>query len=137
MSRTAIVEMLQAGVADKHIARELHVHSRRVRALRRELGIPVHKPGPTGASSVDELFWRRAQPTDDGHLLWTGATTVLRVGHEGPKTTAGRVAFRIKYGRDPVGKVLPGCGADRCVHPDHVEDQPIRDSYRAIFGTAA
>jgi hypothetical protein len=51
--------------------------------------------------------------------------------------TAYRIAFQIRHGREPVGYVKPGCEFDGCVHPDHVEDQPMRDQYAAIFGAAA
>jgi hypothetical protein len=134
--RADIAELLHAGWSDKRVASQLHVHRRQVREARRVLRLPAHKPGPP-ATPIEDLFWRRAQRTEDGHLLWTGATTVLRAGNQGPRTTAGRVAFRIKHDRDPVGKVLPGCDRPGCIHPDHVEDQPMRDQYRAIFGAAA
>jgi hypothetical protein len=51
--------------------------------------------------------------------------------------TAYRIAFQIRWGREPVGYVKPGCEYDGCVHPEHVEDQPMREQYAAIFGAAA
>lgn len=45
-------------------------------------------------------------------------------------------AFRQKYDRPPIGRVQAGCGTPRCVHPDHVEDQPMREQYNTIFGGA-
>jgi hypothetical protein len=134
--RADIAELLHAGWSDKAIATHVHTHRRVVRDARRALRLPALKPGPQ-AASIEDLFWRRAQRTDDGHLLWTGATTVLRAGNQGPRTTAGRLAFRLKHHRDPVGRVLPGCDRPGCIHPDHVEDQPMRDTFRAIFGAAS
>lgn len=137
MTRAAITELLHAGWSDKAIARQLHVGRPRVRAVRAELGLPQHKPGPTPAATVDDLFWRRAQPTDDGHLLWPHASIGIRAGHDGPRVTAARVAFRIGNGREPVGKVTTGCDRPGCIHPAHVEDRPMRATYTAIFGAAS
>ena len=136
-TRNAIVELLCAGYSDRAIARQVHARTTRVAEIRAVLGLPTHKPGPTRSTSHEDLFWRRAVPTVDGHLLWPYSTTVVRIGSEGPRQSAYRIAFRLRYRREPVGFVLPGCGMDRCVHPRHVEDQAMRDSYQAIFGRAA
>lgn len=135
--RADVAELLRAGLPDRVIARQLHVHGRTVRAARRALHLPTHRPGPVGAATHEELFHLRTKPTGDGHLLWTNSTDVLRIGSDGPRTTARRVAFRIKYGREPVGHVRSGCGHPRCVHPDHVEDQAMRNQFTAIFGAAS
>jgi len=129
-TRAAIEELLRAGYSDKAIARQLHVHRNRVRDLRDELDIPQHKPGPSASGSPEDLFWRRAQPTDDGHLLWPWASTCVRIGHDGPRITAARLAFRIRHGRDPEGKVTNTCARIGCIHPDHVADQPMRAQAR-------
>jgi hypothetical protein len=136
-TRNAIVELLRAGHSDRAIARQVHVRNTYVGEIRAQLGLPAHKPGPTPAGSYEDLFWRHAQPTDDGHWIWPNATANVRIGHEGPKQSARRIAFRIRYGRDPEGQVRPGCGVGRCVHPEHVEDQPMREQYAAIFGEVA
>jgi hypothetical protein len=136
-TRAAIVELLRAGHSDRAIARQVHVRNTHVGEIRAQLGLPAHKAGPTPAGSYEDLFWRHAQPTDDGHWIWPNATANVRIGHEGPKQTASRIAFRIRYQREPVGQVRPGCGRRGCVHPGHVEDQPMREQYAAIFGAAA
>jgi hypothetical protein len=136
-ARNAIVELLRAGWSDRAIARHVHVRNTLVGEIRAQLGIPAHKPGPTPAGTYEDLFWRRAIPTIDGHLIWPQTTASIRISHEGPKQTAGRIAFRIRYGRDPIGQVRPGCGMERCVRPAHVEDQPMREQYAAIFGEVA
>lgn len=133
----AIRELLLAGHSNKAIARRLNLRAERAQAIREELGLAAHKPGPKPAGSHEDAFWRRAVPTGDGHLLWPNPTRDVRTGHEGRKETAGRIAFRIRHRREPVGKVLPDCGQPGCVHPDHVADQPMRNTYRAIFGKAA
>ncbi|GAA4823854.1 hypothetical protein [Streptomyces ziwulingensis] len=138
-TQTAIELLLRAGYSDKAIERQLNVSRRRARDLRQQLGLPNRKPGPTAAATVEDLFWRRAQPTRDGHLMWPGYDPQHGAGirHNGRRQSAYRVAFRIRYGREPVGRVEPGCGQAGCVHPRHVEDRPMRQQYRAIFGEVA
>lgn len=135
-TRNAIVELLHAGYSDRHIARRVHVANRRVHEVRAELGLPEVQPGPK-PSAPEDRFWRFAKHTDDGHLLWPLVDNTIREGREGPKQSVGRVAFRMRYQREPVGKVLPGCGHDGCIHPAHVEDRLMRDQFRTIFGKAA
>lgn len=135
-TRAAIEELLRAGYSDRAIARQVHVRTEAVGEIRGLLELPPHKPGPS-RSTHEDLFWRRAEPTTDGHLLWPYTTTALRVGHEGARQSAYRIAFAIRWQREPAGAVKPGCGVARCVHPRHVEDQPMRDQYAAIFGSQA
>ena len=137
--RQDIADMLHAGHSVSHIARALGADAGEVRRIRDRLGIPVHGPGPT-PRTIEQSFRHRATPTEDGHLLWPSSD--LRINSvDGTSFSAARWAFRQRYGRNPVGKVLPGCGTPRCVHPDHVEDQPMREALdtqlAAIFGRAA
>lgn len=132
----AIAELLRAGMSAKTITRQLHVHTRRVTRVRTNLDLPTNKPGPT-RSDPETRFWQHAVPTPDGHLDWPNHDLRIRLGHQGPRQRAGRIAFRIANRRDPIGRVNPNCGHPRCVHPDHVDDQQMRDQYTAIFGEAA
>ncbi|MFI8872408.1 hypothetical protein [Streptomyces sp. NPDC055243] len=138
-TRNAIIELLYAGHSDKAIERQLHVSRRRARDLRAELGLPQHKPGHKAAASPDDLFWRRAQPTDDGHLLWPGYSTEhgASIRHGGRKHSVHRIAWDQAHTREPIGHVTTGCGVTGCVHPRCVEDQEMRDTFRAIFQGAA
>lgn len=146
--RADIAELLRAGHSDRAIAKQLHVDARKtVAPLRSHLGIPKTKSGPTPAASVEELFWRRATPTDDGHMEWNGTHgtgNVPTLRHGGRQHSAYRVAFRIANGRDPEGYALPSCGRDGCVKPGHHADRRDREQaehvnalYEAIFGEAA
>ncbi|WP_051878023.1 hypothetical protein [Streptomyces sp. NRRL B-24720] len=135
MSRAAIVELLHAGVSNHGIAREVGCDHGDVAGIRAELGLPDART-IKGSASPEDLFWRRTQPADGGHLLWAGhrnSTGVPAIRTGGRMHTAGRIAFRIRWDRDPIGRVRAGCDANGCVHPDHVEDQPMRDQYAAIF----
>ncbi|MEW2127071.1 hypothetical protein AB0891_25460 [Streptomyces sp. NPDC007259] len=136
--RPDIVELLRAGLSDRIIAQQVHTHRRKVRAVRVDLGIPAPQPGPA-PSSPEATFWRRVQPTDDGHLLWTGLARQIGSGEQ--RTSVYQLAFRIRHGRPATGHVRTGCGRRNCVHPAHVQDQPMRQelnaAYAAIFGGAA
>lgn len=136
-TRNAIVELLRAGHSDRAISRQVQVRNGRVGEIRRQYGIAPHQPGPARADSPEGHFWRHAEPVDGGHLVWPYAGLSFRVGHEGRRQSVRRVAFTIRHGREPEGQVKPGCDRARCVHPDHMEDQPMRQRYAAIFGEVA
>lgn len=145
--RADVAELLHAGHPNIAIARQLHIDHRTVSEARRHLGMPKAARGRRAAATPEDLFWRRTQPTDDGHLLWTGHRNnngVPCLRHGGRGLSAYRIAFRIKHGRDPIGHVKSGCGVEGCVHPRCVEDRPTREANRradkafdAIFGTPA
>lgn len=139
MSTRAITELLHAGVSNHDIATEIGIDRRTVAARRAALGLPDART-IKGSSGLEDLFWRRVEPVEGGHLAWTGHrnnTGVPVVHTTGRMYTAGRIAFRIRWGREPVGRVKSGCEYDGCVHPEHVDDQPMREQYAAIFGAAA
>ena len=137
-TRAAIEELLHAGYGNKAIARQVHVHHQRIAEIRAQLGLPnVRRPRATTYS--EGAFWRRTQPDGD-HLIWTGyhnSTGVPCLRATDGIHTAYRIAFRIRWQREPVGAVRPGCDKPKCVHPRHVEDQPMRQQYAAIFGDVA
>jgi hypothetical protein len=142
--RPDIVELLRAGCSDREVARRLHADTRIIAATRTTLGLPRHKPGRYPASSPQDFFRKNTRHLADGHMEWTGhrnncGTPVFFWNDD--RYTAGRVAFVMRHGRAPVGMVLPGCGRHRCVAPDHLMDQPMRQRLNslaaAIFGGAA
>lgn len=140
--RADVAELLHAGLADHTITRELQVDHTTVRAAREALGLPRHKSGRKAAATAEDLFWRRTQPVEGGHHQWTGYRTkdgTPGLRHGGRFYTGYRLAFLIKYGREPEGNALPTCGADHCTAPGHVEDRPMRErsasTFAAIFGT--
>lgn len=142
--RADIAELLNAGLTNKAIARQLHTDEKKVSAARTALDIPRIPGGRRPASSPEDLFWRRTQPVEGGHLLWTGSvnsTGAPRLTHGGKSYSAYRIAFRIKHGREPQGRVTPGCAVDGCVHPNCVDDRPMRErtesTFTAIFGRAS
>jgi hypothetical protein len=139
MSTRAVTELLHAGVSNHDIARETGIDHRTVAATRAALGLPDART-IKGQANPEDLYWRRTKPVDGGHLEWDGHrnNTGVPVLHTaGRMYTARRVAFRIRWGREPIGNVTTGCDHNGCVHPDHVEDQPMRQRYTAIFGEVA
>lgn len=137
--RPDIAELLHAGYGDRTIARRLSIPVSVVERARTLLHIPPGRPGPKATSRVDDLFWRRAQPTDDGHLLWPTYTprNGAVIKHGGRRHSVHRTAFRIGNSREPEGHVTTGCGVEGCVHPRHVEDQRMHNQFNQIFGEAA
>ncbi|NUO42459.1 MAG: hypothetical protein HOV82_10510, partial [Streptomyces sp.] len=134
--RADVAELLRAGYGDRTIARQVGVSIGSVTRARAELGMPKARGGIKGAGSIEDLFWRRVKPTDDGHLEWTGTITnkgtpVLKWGgRSGRNHTAYRVAFRIANGTEPNGRTNATCGHPNCVAPDHVADAAVRYSRR-------
>ncbi|KAA6220036.1 hypothetical protein [Streptomyces filamentosus] len=132
---SVIEDKLKAGESMSTVMRTCGVSQKRVREIRDRLGIPSHRPGPK-PETISEIFYRRAVPTDDGHLIWPSTDYHLRARADGVEesVSAARWAFQQQHGRTPVGHVTAGCGTPRCVRPDHVEDQQMRNQYAAIFG---
>lgn len=138
-SRADIAELLAEGHSNKEIGRRLHTNPQRVGQLRAELGFPawfrMELP-------IAERWAALVLPVAGGHVRWAGA---LRDGtpnlvHGQRNHSARRVGFAIGHGREPVGRVLPGCGMSWCVAPEHAADDVIRRAdhlYTAIFGAAA
>ncbi|MFE1125861.1 hypothetical protein ACFW6R_04345 [Streptomyces albidoflavus] len=136
MNRTEVERLLREGRSARAIAAELHVCAKDVAALRTELGLPRARSGKA-ATPLAELFQQRTRPVEGSHLEWTGHHTnsgVPALRHGGRLHTAYRVAYRLRTGRDPVGKVTAGCDHPGCIAPNHVDDQRDRATYRAVLG---
>lgn len=143
--RPDVAELLRAGLGNKAIARQLHMDTRPIAAARALLGVPAVKPGRRPPTAPVDLFWQRVRRLDGGHMEWTGyrttdGTPVVKYGRR--VLSARRIAFRAWHGRDPVGYVLPGCGLDECMAPEHATDRQIRaanrradNAFDAIFGS--
>lgn len=95
--------------------------------------------------SLASVFQGNTEQLDDGHARWAGyrdaASNTPLVFHNGQKTPAPKVAFRLHYGRDPVGKPLPTCRMKGCIAGAHLADRPMREAnaradaaFEAIFG---
>jgi transposase len=137
MIRADVRELLTAGYGNRTIARRLGVSIGSVERARNTLQLPAGRSGPKATGTPEDLFWRRAQPTDDGHLMWPAYTprNGAVIKHGGARWSVHRIAFRIGRHREPDGRVATGCGRPGCVHPRHVEDQAMRNQYDAIFGS--
>ncbi len=130
-----IAELLREGHSDTYVARTVRVRPTTVATARSILKIPnLH--GPRKIEDPVAGFYERTRPVDGGHLKWLGGDVdgypVFYVQRR--RIRARVLAFRLRNGRDPVGDVRPGCEFDGCVAPDHIEDRPMRETYRQIFG---
>ncbi|MEU9000494.1 hypothetical protein [Streptomyces sp. NPDC048551] len=135
--------LLRQGLANHVIASQLHTSPAKVQATRVALGLPNLALGPQGAASVQELFAARTEPLPGGHLRWTGTITrdgANKLRCRGHNYSAHAVAFRIRTGRDPIGRARTSCDMPRCVAPAHVSDQTERArdnaAFNALFGGA-
>jgi hypothetical protein len=144
--RADVAELLHAGLSNAAIARQLGMDTRPIAAARRALRLPNVKPGRRPAAAPIDLFWQHVERLDDGHLKWTGyrndGTPAVSTG--GRVWSARRIAFQAWHGRNPRGYVLPGCGLDECVAPEHSTDRPMRAAqaradalYTQIFGSTS
>ncbi|MER5769578.1 hypothetical protein [Streptomyces sp. NPDC001985] len=141
---THIAALLRAGHSNADISRRTHVDPHTIAAIRTDLGIPKTRRGRSPVfASPEAAYWARTTP-DGVHLQWTGRRDTFGTAvfdHRCRTHTALRIAFQIRHGREPVGKVRAGCDYPRCVAPGCVEDQPMRarnkTAFAAIFGQAS
>lgn len=144
--RSDVAAMLREGKADRDIARELHIDPVTVARARQALGMPApRRRSRSKYPSLADVFNGNTERLDDGHVRWTGyrdaTSNTPLVFYLAERTPAPKVAFRLHYGRDPIGKPLPTCGMTGCVAGAHLADRPIREANRradaafdAIFG---
>ncbi|MCP3817803.1 helix-turn-helix domain-containing protein [Streptomyces sp. A3M-1-3] len=140
--RADIAERLRQGLTVHQVAAECHASHHTVTKARNALRLPPCKQGRRpAAGTIEDAFHARTEPVDGGHLKWTGhvdRSGTPIVSHRRVYQTANRVAFRIRHGREPIGKALPSCDYPGCVAPDHIDDQPMREhnraTYHALFG---
>ncbi|MER6235910.1 hypothetical protein ABT185_07515 [Streptomyces clavifer] len=137
--RADIAALLHEGHCDSYIARELHTGKRTVATARLHLGIPPIAP----AQTPEQAWAAYAQPAGQGHMEWTGprnhaGTPVFT--YRARRISARAVAFKARYGRDPIGYVKALCDHPGCVSPCCVADKPMRQqldtTFNAIFGGA-
>lgn len=139
--RADIAAMLHAGHTDNAIVRELHTSKRAVANHRRHLRLP---PTPRTAPTLEQAWATYARPAGQGHMEWTGPVShsgTPVVTHRQARHSARAVAFRIRYGRDPIGYAKAACDHPGCVAPACVTDKPMRTQlntqFNAIFGGTA
>ena len=138
-SRTQIAEMLGQGMSDRAIGRLLGTSPKRVARIRAELELPK---SARALPPFADAWTAYAKPEEDGHTRWVGpfrsGTPVFN--HGGAKYTARQAGFLLTHGRQPVGRVLPGCGMPWCVAGAHAVDTQMRRAdhlFTAIFERAA
>lgn len=141
--RADIAELLRAGVPQSHICRQLHCAPSTVQRTREALRLPAPKRCRVLPSTLEDAFRQYTQPTDDGHVEWTGSINngTPVVAFKGTKYYARQLAFRFHHGRHPVGRVTSTCEVKGCVAGGCLLDRPMRERepeleelYSGIFG---
>lgn len=113
-------------LSNRAVAAQAHVGTRFVRQVRSDLGLAAfvrHRRVWTL-----EEFHRETTLIRGGHRLWRGRRSVNGspiVGHTG--RTVYRLAFRLHYGREPIGRLTRSCTRKFCVEGSHQHDQVLRD----------
>lgn len=134
--RSDVAALLRAGHTSSAVAAQVGLHPATVRQARKALGITPGRPGPRPPATLEEFFLARVEELPDGHMRWLPADPELRFQQR--NYSARRAAFRIRTGRDPIGRVLTSCNMPQCVAPAHVADRVERDRdaavYAAVFG---
>lgn len=146
--RADIAELLRAGVPQSHICRQLHVAPATVQRTREALGLPAPRSGPPETyASLEDAYRSNSVVVEGGHKRWTGPRNTK--GHpllnfRQRRSSVGRVAFLLHFGRVPEGRLTTGCDMAHCVEGAHLEDQRIRaanrradDAFTSIFGEPA
>lgn len=126
--RPDVAELLRAGYGDRTIARQLSVSIGSVTRARQELGLPKARGGTKPAGTLEDAFWRRVAPLEDGHVDWDGnrnAKGTPTIGWRGGHYSALRVAYRIRHGHDPQGYAFTACAHPGCVAPGHIGDSAV------------
>lgn len=135
-----IMALLREGHSNAEIGRRLRTSANRVGRVRRNAGLPNWQPG--SSLTLEQRWEADARPVSGGHVRWAGQLRGVTPNliHHKQNYSARRVAFRLGHGREPVGRVLTGCGLSWCVAPGHTTDRPMRRAdrvYSVLFGSAA
>lgn len=128
-----LAQLINQGLSNQAIARQLHIATKTVRAARQHLGIAPSQHGHPQGLTLEQTWRQRTRPVDGGHMAWTGqhnshGVPVLK--HRGQRLSAYRIAFSIRTGRDPQGVVRPACGMQGCVAPHCMDDNATRQHNR-------
>lgn len=132
-----IAAMLRAGAPQSAIMTALGVTRQNIRTIRIRHGITPPDRSDTATHGTLAAKWHTlAVENTDGHMRWTGPTTngTTPCMWWGRRILSARaIAFELRTGRPPVGRVQAECEESWCVAPAHVEDQPGRNRLRAQY----
>lgn len=137
----AVRELAGRGLTNPQIAAKLGISRQTAMRIRDRLELPAVPRTAPQQPTIGDVFHRYTRHADGGHLDWNGprgsdGTPVFNHGYR--QHTAYRVAFTLRTGRTPVGRVQADCGRAGCVAPAHVADreerQHVRRQLRALEG---
>lgn len=127
-----VAELLRAGKTDTQIAAEFRMARRRVALMRAQLHIPPSRSNQA-PPTIEAAFTARVRALPDGHAEWAGPRNdngTPMLCWKDQRVSAYRVAFRIEYGREPQGVVLPVCDIAGCVAGRCLDDAAARNRTR-------
>ncbi|MEU7416752.1 hypothetical protein [Streptomyces antibioticus] len=134
IDREPVLRLLRLGtMTETAIAKQLGISRPTVHKIRTQHGLPAPLRGSTPKHpSLEAAYHAHAQPSTDGHILWTGGrrgdTPVIQRRHTSHSVY--RIAFRIRHGRNPEGRATLACNTPGCVAGAHLEDQAMRNARR-------
>ncbi|MFD0209192.1 hypothetical protein ACFVH9_08640 [Streptomyces hirsutus] len=121
-------------VSDAELAYRLGCAGGFVARVRHDLGLaPMPLPLTDPKATPEQRLMMMAVFLPGGHRRWTGRRSSDGVPLIDRDTTAGRVAFRMTYGREPEGRVRVGCVMKHCVEGTHLTDRLMREADRAVL----
>lgn len=117
-------------LSNGEVGRRLRVRPSFVAEVRADLGLPPFRP--PRLMWTQEEFDRMTVAVEGGHRLWTGRKQRDGIPVVADSTSAYRIAFRLHYGRPPVGKVTCACRKKFCVEGGHLRDRVMRTARAEI-----
>ncbi|MCZ9350752.1 hypothetical protein NGM36_13240 [Streptomyces mutabilis] len=143
----ALADLFAQGATNKAAARALGIDKDTAARYRARLGFgPAKQPTPANRSTLTlaEKWQTFVRSVEGGHMEWTGRRRsnggTMVFTHHSREYGARVVAFQIRTGRRPVGRVTAECDRPGCVAPQCVEDDPgrthSRGQYAAVIGLA-
>jgi hypothetical protein len=129
-AREEAARLLRRNKPARDVAAVCGLDPAEVAVLRQELGL-----GPRALPSVEDAWRARVEELPGGHMRWAGAYsgTQAVLWYRGKNYQATRIAFRLRHGREPQGKVTVECDVSGCVAPACVDDLPGRLRDRAAM----
>lgn len=128
--------LIEQGLTDTEIARQLGTDRRPVARVRRIIGAQPCTNGTTVEAKLAKYSTVLA-----GHTFWHGrvsSTGVPVMRHRGKGFPASHAVFEQHYGRPPVGYVRSDCDVPHCLTPQHLLDdlgrRQVRMQLRALYG---
>ncbi|MFM9589712.1 Trp family transcriptional regulator [Streptomyces scabiei] len=152
--RDQIAALLRAGATYDQIHEQTGAGTSTIARVRKDRAIPLpqgrqSRTTYTPALTPEQAFAHYSKPTPEGgHTDWTGPVqgNRLPVVWSAGRHNALHLAFRLHYGRDPVGRINRArtCKHPGCITGAHLTDRRLREAsnradaaFEQIFGVTS